>query len=89
MTQEYLIKDVLEGLAGKSQIASTSYYYTHEAAISSFNKIKKNVPLNIFHFKGGSKLLKLAGEIVAKRCESLGETTYYEVREAVKGIFGF
>ena len=31
--------------------------------------------------------MKLAGTIVAKKCQSLGQTTYYDIKGIVKKIF--
>lgn len=43
----------------------------------------------ILRFQGGMRVLKTASLIVAKRCESLGETTYYEAKRMVEKLFGF
>lgn len=42
-----------------------------------------------FFFEGSLKMLKLAGQIIAKRTESLGETSYYEAKDMVKNLFKF
>lgn len=34
----------------------------------------------MFFFEGSTKTFKLATQIIAKKCEGLGETTFYEAK---------
>jgi len=40
-------------------------------------RFNNSQPISVIKFKGGMKTMKLAADLVAKRCESMGETTYY------------
>jgi hypothetical protein len=66
-----------------------TYYLTSHPAVTPSLKLRKGRPCSVLSFRGGLRTVKLAGEVVAKRCESLGEVTYYEVKEMVRKIFKF
>lgn len=52
-------------------------------------KLRKTAPLGVFHFEGGPKVLNYAFQAMARKSESLGETTFYEVKQMVKNIFNY
>ena len=63
-----MLKNILEPcLLNHLYSPKLLYYFTKDIAIYS-NKIKKNYPSMFMHFNGANKILKWAGEIVAKRC---------------------
>jgi hypothetical protein len=53
------------------------YYLTNENALSGMVRLNNHQPISVIRFKGGMKVMKVAAELVAKRCESMGETIYY------------
>lgn len=61
----------------KGYTPDLQYFNTQAKVLSSGVKLRKMLPVGVFHFEGGLKAVKYALQIIARKSESLGETTFY------------
>lgn len=61
----------------KGYLPDLQYYNAKAKVLSSGVKLRKLLPMGVFHFEGGIKAAKYALQIIARKSESLGETTFY------------